>query len=267
MRCYWLVLLGLLGLKTVQSIYETYFRTSSSIFADYVIKDFGLTRGGYIKVDYNVSHYSMTSNSSYILLLVLDDNEKSGWYSDLDDDSKYCQLPSFARLQASNQGTFDIFIPDSASDARYSLLVLQCRLPEIPVSVSISASMTNPRPYSSEVSHLPIEDVMVTRVLTGELILYFMMLGALVLQFIVAKEWLKPIHYGFLASLFFQIVALFAEFYGIDYYFLLLFHPSIIRVPFNIHITLVYFCVAYYFYNQHGYEPLVQQVECLYLVC
>eukprot|EP01031_Cornospumella_fuschlensis_P047275 gene47275-57905_t len=133
--------------------------------------------GGRINLQYSVSaQNSSLPCESYILLLVINDNQRDNYYSVLDESqsdikaamSSLCNYPSVIRITApvgqDEQFTLDITQSLGGSDL-YSIVVLQCRsgLGSNPVSVSIKADMVNIRPSGDGISHLSIEDVNMTR--------------------------------------------------------------------------------------------------------
>jgi len=67
--------------------------------------------------------------------------------------------------------------------------------------------MTNPTPGGAGVAHLPIQDVMITRVYQGEIILYSLFIAAMGVQYIVARPLFRHVHYFFVVSLVAQLLA------------------------------------------------------------
>jgi hypothetical protein len=143
-------------------------------------KDFGMATNGIIDVNYDIAPYnSSAAYSSYILINIVNSKQREFWYSSLEREfatissqiaSQYCTQPAMFRQTAFGVGNFSYVIP--AVD-QYSVVVIQCRDSGIlnPISVSVSASLKNIRPSSDGYSHLPIDEVMIPRVLEGSSII------------------------------------------------------------------------------------------------
>jgi hypothetical protein len=98
-----------------------------------------------------------------------------------------CNRPSELRYHittASGNTTYT-----ARSTERYSVLLLNCRETKAnnPIDVKVKVSMENLRPERNEISHLAIEEVMVPRILEGEILIYTFMLLGLVGQFFFFK--------------------------------------------------------------------------------
>lgn len=207
-------------------------------FGYYIIKSFGLAAAGRIDIDYDVqlSAYnesevnvlSWFQPSSYILILVLTEHEVDNWYNNLvnndqntvkDNIRTLCNSPSMLRRTVYGTGSFE-YIPTKNNAQQFSIAVLQCETvyPQETVDVSVTVEIKNPRPYSSSYSQLPLEEVMVPRVVEGELIILFLMLAGLGGQMYLAGQCRLKIHWVFLVTLLAYIASLFAIYSDFFYY-------------------------------------------------
>jgi hypothetical protein len=164
------------------------------MFADLVVSEFGMAVGGKIDIDYNVFVQDKTKNyRSYVVLLVLTHDENEGWYGDIGgsnpDITTMCQQPSTLRERVFGSGSITLDIDPSIGENRFSVAVLQCYegYADNPVSVDVTAVLRNPRPMSDELSHMPIQMVMETRVLEGELIIFALLIVGMAGQIYIAK--------------------------------------------------------------------------------
>lgn len=219
-------------IRPILSVHETFSTVSTGQFADNVISSFGLARGGLINAKYDVSIGGDLSSSdsltvlsnSYILMLVLNSYEVSNFYqsfgSSATSPSDYCNKPSFYRHQIlSLTGHISLNISETlGQDDQYSLVLVQCRkftqYSDYPISISISADMKNPQPSGTDYAHLSIDEVMILRVLEGEIIIYCLFIAAMMVQYYLAKRFLKNIHYLFTVTLFFQLLYVISQYVG-----------------------------------------------------
>lgn len=165
----------------------------SEPFSEYVAVNFGLAVGGVIDISYNVNtSYNDSVSNSYVLLLVINEKQKNNWYGNIGSTSNsnndqtqiqnkiynLCTQPSTLRRQLFNSGNFFLEINEELGSDRYSVALLQCKLGNraSPVAATINAELKNPRPKSDGYSQLPIEEVILPRVLGGELILYALLI-------------------------------------------------------------------------------------------
>ncbi|RYH32723.1 hypothetical protein EON65_00045 [archaeon] len=230
-----LLLFSLIFLAHVQyseCVKETYDKTSASQYGAYVQKDFGMAIGGYIQLQYSVSaQNSSLPYDSYILLLIINGKQRDNYYSTLEQSESdivaampsLCNYPSVLRIAApvgqQDQVTLDITQSLGGSDL-YSVVILQCRsgVESNPVTVSIKADMLNIRPSGDGVSHLSIEDVNMTRIYQGLIIMYSLMLLGLIGQFYYGsrgdRSFVLPIHKFFLVTLCFKLILICLLYYG-----------------------------------------------------
>ena len=164
----------------------TYSKTSSATFSALVVDDFGMAVGGKISLDYNVyAEDSAKPYESYMILLILTHDQLNGWYDQLGSSSAdlttMCQQPSMLREKAYGTGSISFDIVPSVGENRYSVGVIQCwtGYADNPVHIDLTAVLLNPRPESSEYSHLSIERVMETRVVEGLIIIYALLIAGM----------------------------------------------------------------------------------------
>lgn len=221
-------------------ILSKFYEESTTYGGTFVVSEFGLARGGMINVMYNISavlnpQSNQTLNAaynSYILLLFLNFEEaNNGWYHGLFNSGSFnslgtlaesmCMQPSLFRKQLIGSGniTYEINMQHDES-SRYYAALLQCRtLPNNPViQIDLSVEMKNPQPYSSEYSHLAIEEVMYTRVLEGEILVFVFFIVALSAQWYFSFAWMKSGHILFLVVLFTQLLYTIAEYVDFKHY-------------------------------------------------
>lgn len=208
-----LVLLSFLLLTT--SIHTSFNEKSSETFAKWVATDFGLSRNGIIQLSYNIQPKDNNSPyESYALLLFITKKEKDGWYSAVDTGvtgslaTTYCNLPSFKRILADGEGYLNITIDETMQNDQYSLLAVQCRdgYSNNPVQFELTLDMKNPKPYSSEYSHLGIQEVSIMNFLGGEIIVYALLLLGSLGQIYVAGQYTLRIHWLFFVTLVFSLI-------------------------------------------------------------
>lgn len=179
---------------------------SINTYAASIEQSFGMAGNGAISIDYNVNAAHDGAYVSYVLILILTEAQRLGWYSTINNSpgtvNNICNQPSLFRQRIYGDGTINF---DVTSTDRYSVLVAQClaSTPGNPIKVNVDLSMTNARPASDGVSHLPIQNVMYVRVLEGEVILYVLLMVGLVGQFVFARTWMRGIHVLFACTLFF----------------------------------------------------------------
>lgn len=181
------ILESILLVSAIKSNFES---TSSKVFGSYLQSSFGMAGNGQISIKYDVNAlYSGMDYTSYVLVLIVTEAQKNGWYSGMSNAPvniyTLCNAPSQYRERVYGTGTISFNV--TGSD-RFSVLVLQCLNGNSnnPVKTKIDLSMVNARPLKDGYQHLPIQDVMYVRVLEGELILYVFLLIGLIGQYIFA---------------------------------------------------------------------------------
>lgn len=212
------------------SIYQTYSSSSTGYFSTFIVSNFGMARGGQINIDYDISSTALsptTISNSYILLLILNGQQAgNGWYNSIGSSSQsdlatLCTQPSQFRQQLTNAGniTYNISLMHGEV-SQYAVALMQCRsiasLSDS-IDISVTVSMLNPQPYSSDFSHLPIDEVVVTKVLEGEIIVYFLMILAMMVQYYFSWRWMKSMHLVFIVNLVTQVLFTISQYVGAYY--------------------------------------------------
>jgi hypothetical protein len=212
-------------------IHSKYSTTSSGQFSKYVIEEFGLARGAIVNIDYAISissDYGLSTDvidniisQAYIQLLVINQFENDNYYSSIGGTvSPSCDKASFFRQQLTSSGSIAFNISTlTGQDDLYSVLIMQCRTlsgyyGDYPIDIGVTVDMKNPQPSGSSYSHSGIDEVMISRVLEGEIIVYALLMVAMVAQYMFAKPYIKYHHYLFAFALFFQFLFVISLYYG-----------------------------------------------------
>jgi hypothetical protein len=204
-----LFLLVILECSLVDSLKDSFTRTSSTPFGEILAKSFGCAVGGIINVDYDITPASTLSTSttpynSYFILLVVNEDQRSSFYSQIGSASDsliaanidtYCTLPSLTRRVIQSvpaSGSFNFTVTSSHyGNGRYSVLAFQCRQlnSTYPLRTHVHVESKNPLSGtdSSDYSQLPIQSVMLVRFYLGEIIIYGLLLIGILGQIYVAK--------------------------------------------------------------------------------
>lgn len=181
------------------AIKQTTDHKSGGVFGKILVSRFGLAEGGLIEVDYDVSaQHEDQPYESYMLINIMTNAERNNWYYQLDDSestikaniNSLCSQPAILRRVVYGKGKLSLRVDSSIGRDRFSVALLQCRDGSNgnPVRADITVEMRNPRPDSDDgYSHLAIEDVMVVRVVEGELIIYSLFILGLIGQIVVGK--------------------------------------------------------------------------------
>lgn len=201
----------ILGLNVINGEISTMRHSNQKEAVGIVLnRDFGMATGGSIKIDYKITASdSAEPYSSYALISIVDVKERTSWFPNLTPDLKslssdtagtYCTQPSRYRQVVFGEGTIEYTVP---SVDEYSILVMQCKTNTTanPINMYVQSDMRNIRPTGDGYSHLPIDEVMIPRVLEGCSIIYFLMIFGLAGQMFLFKENVKNIHYIFLGTL------------------------------------------------------------------
>jgi hypothetical protein len=156
---------------------------SKNTFHDVLIEKFGLAVGGLVEIEYKVVTTSRDETySGNVVLLLLTDWQEYDWYSSADINT-LCSQPSMFRRELRGQGRETVIISPDISRNRFSAYLLQCRASYDPVAISVTATMRNPRPSSSEYSHKPIEDVSSLQLEEGMVIVFALLVLGILGQF------------------------------------------------------------------------------------
>jgi hypothetical protein len=184
-------------LSHVFSVKKTFNKISSDEFGLLVTKSFGMASKGLIQISYDISATNKTAAyNSYVVILILNEVQRTSWYNGLDKDvsyksiASYCVEPSLARklVYGTNEIVYEID-PSLGSD-EYSVAVLQCASSSEsnPINVHVHVTMKNIRPEdSNNYSELPIDEVLYPRILEGETIVYSLLIAGLGGQIYLAK--------------------------------------------------------------------------------
>lgn len=168
---------------------------SANTYGTLLSATFGLAMGGVIHVDYNVfNEGNSDGGTGYVLILVLNEKQRESWYGSLkygetSSVNNYCTLPSVVREMVTGSGKigYEVDVND-----QYTVAVLQCLSTASPITVSVNVELKNPRPSgedeeTSEFSQLPINLVIVPRILEGETIIYSLFIAGLLGQIFLAR--------------------------------------------------------------------------------
>lgn len=187
-------LLFFISIFFVNSLKKDYSRSSSTYFADYVVQQFGLATGALVTIDYDIQPQTNSVYGSYVLILLVNERQRMSWYSspsgsDSNQISTMCQLPSYKRIIATEPGSWNVTIDDSAGSNQYSIVVIQCRssTADNPVTVSVHAELRNPKPSGDGYNQLGIEQVMLVNFYGGVIIIYVLLLLGLMGQMFLAR--------------------------------------------------------------------------------
>ena len=163
------------------SIQVTRSYQSKIAFHDTLIDKFGLAVGGLVEIEYKVVTTSRDETySGDVVLLLITDLQQLVWYSNAETISTLCSQPSMFRRELRGQGREAVIISPDIRRNLFSAYLLQCRASSDPVEISVTATMRNPRPNSSEYSHKSIKDVSSLQLLEGRVIVYaLLVLGLL----------------------------------------------------------------------------------------
>lgn len=227
-----LLLCFLINILYINAIVVDFTHTSSAPYAQVISLEFGMASRGLIKIDYDIKPKDINYKyDSYILFLVLNENQRSGWYSSISDYSlitepstvsKLCNLPSTFRkviLGGNEKGSVSFEIIGSASE--YSVITLECFYGYLvnPITTTIKLSMENARPHSNAYSHVAIQEVIIVRIVQGECIIFGLLLMGLLGQIYFARQQTKKIHILFgitLTVLLMHIISRYSKFYYIN---------------------------------------------------
>ena len=156
---------------------------SKNTFHDVLIEKFGLAVGGLVEIEYKIVTTSRDETySGNVVLLLITDWQEYDWYSSADI-STLCSQPSMFRRELRGQGRETVIISPDISRNLFSAYLLQCRASYDPVAISVTATMRNPRPSSSEYSHKSIEDVSSLQLEEGMVIVFALLVLGILGQF------------------------------------------------------------------------------------
>jgi hypothetical protein len=193
---------------------------------------FGMARGGSFSVNYTLTRADKpnievtpaemsTTNLQYEVLIVTE-AQRSAFYYGLTSDVNTTQIdtcmnPVTFRRQITGKGKFIHTIGNDEPDAeQYSVLLVQCRTDGNTgylVNATIHTDMVNPKPYSTDTTHLPIDGIPHLAVDIGLIIVYFTMFAALLGQMWMLRQHVTYIHYCFVVTLIIQAVDIIVDYY------------------------------------------------------
>jgi len=215
-----LILILILSYITISnSIVVKYDNTINTYESNTLVKSFGMASGGIITINSNIKSNNNTItllNDYYILILIVTQSQMIGWYSYNNNNNNnnglynLCNSPSQVRytpnINSINNYTYIINDNDL-----YNILLLQCYNGNInnTLSISITASLVNIIPYNNNVyTQLPIEEVMIPRVVLFEIIIYIILCISLIFQLYINKRYVKQIHILYIICILFIIIQL-----------------------------------------------------------
>lgn len=185
-----------------EAIVSSVTETSSGTFGTWVQKKVGLAINGIVNIDYDISLKDNTlSYESYILILVISEDQRVGYYTNLDKSdstissniNSLCTAPSMHRkilttAPLSGSYNFTVNYNNGATDI-YSVALLQCRsgYSSNPVRAHVQVTTKNPAPRGDSYNQLPIDLVMLVRLYLGEIFVYSLLLLGIIGQIILAK--------------------------------------------------------------------------------
>ena len=224
------LLLFIILLSNVFGVSITTTQNMKNTMGNVLIEQFGLARGGKIHINYSINTtyvvnatYNDAIYYSNIVLLIVNQNEYNSWYIGAGNSNgvSYCNQPSLYRKQLLTNGnvTYDIDM-EYGQPSQYSVILLRCRdypstTNNAQISVDLKVSAKNPRPYSStSFSQLSIDEVMIPRVLEGEVIVYTFMLIGCLFQFYASRHWFRNIDILFTFTIFTQLLFTISQYAG-----------------------------------------------------
>ncbi len=194
-----------------------------------IILSFGMARGGTIKVDYQVTYPDagnmqnttavtkqvMEETNTLMQLLVVNENQKYNFYSGINFNfnnslgDNLCMSPTMFRKELYGVGSIShvLGINDPEADL-YSVFLVSCRssVQGFAVNVTTTTTLTNSLPYSTAVTHLPIDLTNRLNTDVAFLIAYGLLTVGLLGQMLIARRHFTRIHWLFLGALLLQII-------------------------------------------------------------
>lgn len=200
---------------------------SSKAFVDANIYAFGMAEGGLVDVKYNISTHNTVDDpsTSFLLLLVVNQDQYDTWYEDRNDKIDYgaesyvqyvqelCVMPSMFRKRLyPSEGSFQHFV---AGTDQYDVLILQCFPQHSPLFADLTVELLNPTTEGCCSGHLAIENVMKINIALLETFLYAIMLICYVSILLTSeKQSVKSMHYILLVTLCISIISSFMDYVG-----------------------------------------------------
>ena len=184
-----LILLCLLFALSLSMIsHHDFTITKPDVF--YLEKSFGMSDQGVIKIDYNIgSSVLNASPAASVLLIIINEGQRLGYYSSTSTPLQACNYPSLYRQILYGTGSFTYSTSIRAD--LYSILLLQCQKgnPNNPTKSLVTTTLSNPYPSSGEgnVQYLSFDQATYVTSLEGVLIAYFILIAGLVGQIVFLK--------------------------------------------------------------------------------
>lgn len=142
-----------------------YTKTSDSLFAHFLVQDFGIADNGILKINYSSKQVNTTTNfspnSSILKLVILDSTQRGSWYkslvyahtTDASDVRLSCQQPSlFSRnIKINSEEEISFVVGRNFSTAnQFSVLLMQCKYlsEDNQVEITVDVETKNIKPDS-----------------------------------------------------------------------------------------------------------------------
>lgn len=146
-----------------------YKKTSNSLFAHFLVQDFGIADNGVLSFNYNTKQLNTSTtfapNTSLLKLVVMDSSQKGSWYgtlyhthtTDSNDVRSSCQQPSlYSKYLPINSQEDTVFIigRNFSTANLFSVLLLQCKEldEDNKIEVSVNVEMKNIKSDSNIIS-------------------------------------------------------------------------------------------------------------------
>ena len=200
---------------------------STDAFVDASIDAYGLADGGLIDVKYNISTQNTVDDpsTSFLLLLVVDQDQYDSWYAGrtnrinygsetyFQDVQELCNMPSmFRKRMYPSEGSFQHHV--EGTDL-YDVLILQCFPQQTPLFAHLTLELLNPTSEGCCFGHLPIESVMDINIALVETILYSIMLISYISSILTSeKEAVKSMHYILLVTVIISVLSSLLDYVG-----------------------------------------------------
>lgn len=181
----------LVSLASVTCLINRFENTYVDKFAVSIMDKFGMAEKGNIKISGYIKGLNLTAQMrSYVVILVISDAQRVGWYGDLTKIEYICEQPSFMRGVSVGAGVIDLSYDTTSMDI-YSVLILQCwpGIAASPMKLQITVTATNPTPNSNSKIYLAIQDVMLVPIFQTDIVLCVLLFIGLLAQFNFLSSW------------------------------------------------------------------------------
>jgi len=187
---------------------------------------FGMARGGIMKIDYHVKYEgsentttvtkrAMEEGNILMQLLVVTEDQRNKFYDGFNLQlnqslsANICSSPVTFRKELFGNGSVTHTIGVNEPEAlQYSVLLASCRTSRDNFVVNATAvvSLMNATPYSTEMSHLPIDVMARTSIDAMLVVVYSVITVGLMAQMWVSRRYFSNIHWLFLGTMILQII-------------------------------------------------------------